>query len=184
MFWPWKSCNVNGGRSQWLMVAPGVIQTPWYSNDHLSNQNIWETSKSLARFFFHVRILFPYSVKAVPGKMRKKIESSKDCPSTWLRRGQRLKLRRDLDGCPLYFWPSERRNGRFVPCCMHTMQTKNFKAFPWYFQKTKNDRSLTFLLRSERTNVCSRCRHKLNYWIRPEVKIAAIFSKPTREKPR
>ena len=127
-FWPWKSCNVNGGRSQWLMVAPGVIQTPWYSNDHLSNQNIWETSKSLARFFFHVRILFPYSVKAVPGKMRKKIESSKDCPSTWLRGGQRLKLRRDLDGCPLYFWPSERRNGRFVPCCMHTMQTKKLQS--------------------------------------------------------
>ena len=32
-------------------------------------------------------------------------------PNFCLHGRQRLKLRHDLDGCPLHFWPSERRNG-------------------------------------------------------------------------
>ena len=42
-------------------------------------------------------------------------------------------------------------------CCMYMMQTTttNFKAFRWYFQKTTNDWSLFFLLRSKWTNTCN-----------------------------
>ena len=46
-----------------LMAAPGMKQTPWYSNVHISNQNLSETTQSLARFFKHNN--FPNSVKAV-----------------------------------------------------------------------------------------------------------------------
>ena len=73
------------------------------------------------------------------------MENSKDCPSSsrlpnasrrphrktrlqypkfWQRGGPQLKLRRDLDGCPLHFWPPERRDGKLVPRCMKMMQTK------------------------------------------------------------
>ena len=59
-FIPWKSCNVNGRRCQGLMAAPGMIQTPWYSKDH-SSQNLseTETTQSLTKVFknniFHIR---------------------------------------------------------------------------------------------------------------------------------
>ena len=67
----WKSCNANGRISQGLMAAPDMIQnTPWYSNDHLSYQNVSETTWSVPRFFKNN--IFPNSMKAVPGKMRKK----------------------------------------------------------------------------------------------------------------
>ena len=49
--------------------APGMIQTTWFSNDHLSNKNLSETTQSLARFFKNK--IFLHSVKAVPGKMSK-----------------------------------------------------------------------------------------------------------------
>ena len=51
--------------------CPGMRQTPWYSNDHLSNQNLPETTQSLERYFKHD--IFSNSVKAVPGKVRKTI---------------------------------------------------------------------------------------------------------------
>ena len=42
----------------------------------------------------------------------------------------------------------------------YTIQTKkDITAFPWYFQKTTNDWSLTFLLWSNQTNACSHCDH-------------------------
>ena len=120
-----KSCNFIGGSSQGLMAAPGMLQTPWYSNDHLSNQNLSETTQSLERFLKNN--IFPYSVKVVPGKMRKthrklkrlpilamipkRITSNMGNPKFWLRGGQRLKLRQKSDGCPLRFWPLERRDG-------------------------------------------------------------------------
>ena len=52
-------------------------------------------------------------------------------PKFWLRGGQQVKLRHDLNGCPLHFWPSERPDGEFVPRYVYTMQTTttNFKAF-------------------------------------------------------
>ena len=40
------------------------MQTHWYLNDHLFNQNLSETTQSPARFFEN---------KAVPGQMRKNI---------------------------------------------------------------------------------------------------------------
>ena len=49
--------------------------------------------------------------------------------------------------------------------CMYTKQTTtatNFKAFPWYFQRTKSDRLLTLLLGDNRTNACSSWSHRLN----------------------
>ena len=49
--------------------------------------------------------------------------------------------------------------------CMYTKQTTtatNFKAFPWYFQRIKSDRSLTLLLGANRTNACSSWSHRLN----------------------
>ena len=52
------------------MAVPGMIQTPWYSNDHLSNQNLSETTQRFARFLKNN--IFPNSVKTVPGKMSKK----------------------------------------------------------------------------------------------------------------
>ena len=174
----WKSCHVNCRRSQGLMSAPGMIQTPWYSNDHLSNQNLSETSQSLARFFKNNNYFSKFG-ESCAWKMGKKIENSRypntsgrtsweketaiswvfgyvevsglSCVMTWI-------------GCPLHFWPSERRDGKFVPRCMYTMKTnqqtkKHFRAFPYLFQNTTNDRFLTFLLRSMRTNACSHCGH-------------------------
>ena len=119
VLFPWKSCNVNCRSCQGLMAASGMIQTPWYSKDH-SSQNLseTETTQSLTKFFknniFHIRW------KLCRWNEKKKTETSKNCPSSprypntsrptfWQRRGQRLKLCNDLDGFPLYFWPSERR---------------------------------------------------------------------------
>ena len=56
----WKSCNVNGRRSQRLMAAPGMIIFP-----------IKTFQKQLIARFFKNNI-FPYSLKAVPDKMRRK----------------------------------------------------------------------------------------------------------------
>ena len=119
VLFPWKSCNVNGRRSQGLMAASGMIQTPWYSKDH-SSQNLSEieTTQILTKFFknniFHIRW------KLCRWNEKKKTENSKNCPSSprypntsrptfWQRGDERLKLCNDLDGFPLYFWPSERR---------------------------------------------------------------------------
>ena len=60
VLFPWKSCNVNCRSCQGLMAASGMIQTPWYSKDH-SSQNLseTETTQSLTKFFknniFHIR---------------------------------------------------------------------------------------------------------------------------------
>ena len=113
----WKSCHVNCRRSQGLMSAPGMIQTPWYSNDHLSNQNLSETSQSLARFFKNNNYFskFGESCAWKNGKKDRKLKISKhvrsnfmgkrDCNilSFWLRGSQRFKLRYDLDWLPTSF---------------------------------------------------------------------------------
>ena len=82
VLFPWKSCNVKGRRCQGLMAAPGMIQTPWYSKDH-SSQNLseTETTQSLTKFFknniFHIRWkLCRWNEK------KKKTENSKNCPSS------------------------------------------------------------------------------------------------------
>ena len=52
-----ESCNVNGRRSQGLMAAPGMIQTP---------RNNSKSCKILKNN------ILPYSVKVVPGKNKRK----------------------------------------------------------------------------------------------------------------
>ena len=119
VLFPWKSCNVNGRRCQGLMAASGMIQTPWYSKDH-SSQNLseTETTQSLTKFFKTIFFIFGESCA---GEMRKKKQKTQKIAHPrqdiqirhvrrfWQRGGQRLKLCNDLDGFPLYFWPSERR---------------------------------------------------------------------------
>ena len=81
VLFPWKSCNVNGRRCQGLMAASGMIQTPWYSKDH-SSQNLseTETTQSLTKFFKTIFFIFGESCA---GEMRKKkTENSKNCPSS------------------------------------------------------------------------------------------------------
>ena len=109
----WETCNVKGRRSQGLMAAPGLIEAP---------RNNSKSCKILKNN------IFPYSVKVVPGKNKRKthrklkrlailakipkrITSNLGNPKFWLRGGQRLKLRHDSDGCPLRLWPLERREG-------------------------------------------------------------------------
>ena len=120
VLFPWKSCNVNGRRCQGLMAAPGMIQTPWYSKDH-SSQNLseTETTQSLTKFIknniFHIRWkLCRWNERKKKQKTQKIAHPRQDIQTRhvlpfWQRGGQRLKLCNDLDGFSLYFWPSERR---------------------------------------------------------------------------
>ena len=61
------------------MAAPGIRKHLDIFYDHLSESSLLETTQSLVRFFKNN--IFSYSVKAMPGKMRKKEKNSKDCPS-------------------------------------------------------------------------------------------------------
>ena len=78
VLFPWKSCNVNGRRCQGLMAASGMIQTPWYSKDH-SSQNLSETEtfQSLTKFFKTIFFIFGESCA---GEMRKKNRKLKKLP--------------------------------------------------------------------------------------------------------
>ena len=180
-----KSCNANGWRSQGHMAAPGMIdvmiQTPWYFNDHLSNQNFLETTQSLPRFLKNN--IFPNSIKAVPGKMRKKdrklkrlfilikiskrvtwnclgncnsfgyVEvSSQSCVMTWMVAHFTFGLRNDATV-----------NSFHAACTRQQQKQKASKPFLDTFRRPQVIDLWLFLLRSERTNAFSRCDHGLSW---------------------
>ena len=111
----------------------------------------------------------------------------KGLPKIWPRGGQRSKLRHDSKGCPLHFWPSERRDGTvnsfhatFTRCKKKKKKKhKLFSLFSWYFQMATNNRIFDFFCceASEPTLVAVVAK--------PEVKIAATksFSPLARFKP-
>ena len=117
---------------------------------------------SLARFYKNN--VFPYSLKALPDKMRRKYRKlkrlSKISPrfplrttwenktaisKFWLFGGQRLKLHHDVDGCPLHFSPSEWPDSKFE---LDANKNNTSKPFLDTFRKPQMIDLWLFLLRS------------------------------------
>ena len=160
----WKKLSRKLYKFQGLMATPGMIQTPWYSNDHVSNYNLSETTQSLSIFAESYAQLNEKNRKlkrlSILAKISKRITSDHvelhrkkrlQYPKFWLRGGQRLKLRHDLDGCPLHFWPAEGRDGTvnlFYATCTRCKKKKT--------SKPSLDTLWLFLLQIQRTNACSR----------------------------
>ena len=111
VLFPWKSCNVNGRRSQGLMR----LLRAWYK--HLDILKIipvktFQKQRQLKVLQNSSKTIFFIFGESCAGEMRKKkTENSKNCPSSprypntsrptfWQRGGQRLKLCNDLD--PVY----------------------------------------------------------------------------------
>ena len=100
----------------------------------------------------------------MPGKMRKNASRQTNgktrlqYPKFWLRGGQRLKLRHDLDGCSLHSWPSERREIRSTlhvhDANKQTHTQKNTsKPFLDTFKRPQMIDLCLFLLRSKPTRL-------------------------------
>ena len=74
---------------------------------------------------------------------------------------QRFKLRHNLEGCPIHFWPTMRRDERFVP---RSRQTKRNLQSPSLIISEDHKWLIFafFLLRKRQSNACSHCGHR---WI-------------------
>lgn len=109
-----------------MIASTGMIQntqTPWYSNDHISDQNFSETIVSFPRFFENN--IFPNSMKLCLVKWAKRIENTQDCsPSP---RYPNYMGKRDCNGGQ----PLKLRHERLAACtrCKQQQQQQISKPF-------------------------------------------------------
>ena len=147
-----------------------MIQTPWYSTIIVLIKTFQKqlkvlkrTSKTIFFYFF----LNPCLVKwektrhvKLHGKTRLQY------PKFWLRGGQRLKLRHDLDGCSLHSWPSERREIRSTlhvhDANKQTHTKKTLQSLSLILSKDHKWSIFAFFCYEASERACSRCGHRFN----------------------
>ena len=136
VLFPWKSCNVNGRRCQGLMAASGMIQIKHLDILKIIPVKTFQKQRQLKVLQNSSKTIFFIFGESCAGQMRKKKQKTQKIAHPrqdiqtrhvlpfWQRGGQRLKLCSDLDGFPLYFWPSERR-----PDIKRSPKKRNLRTF-------------------------------------------------------
>ena len=72
---------------------------------------------------------------------------------------QRFKLRHNLEGCPIHFWPTDATR-RKIHSTQQANKTKSSKPSLDNFRRPQMIDLCLFLLRRKRSNACSHCGHR------------------------